>query len=317
MVGKPLEALNVNKLKPNKMAKSTSAADVTFAQNEGAINKTQAQIDHYVPPIIPFVEEKKEDANVIFKLVKHKKGGTHVDGIDDVVGEGGKTERIWLLNGVHSIWQRDLIEIIKDKDFLRTNRRSLNFKNGVCILPAWDTLAIEFARTTRHNIGNLSKNKRKDASKEAFYEYDPAAQQKHELEKRMVRIRAIQEASTVAYPEMQKHASFLGIGFVDELGRPKTEDGIRSEYIMKADADPIYWNETKGTQEVERAFLIKQAIIDSKVDYGNGVIRWAKNGGFICNQPAGKSPQECMLELAMSPTPEGKAFVAMLQTIST
>lgn len=296
------------------MAKSTSVSDIKLSV-DGEPNVTAVAPEVPYTPPIPVIEDDEDQKGdwVIFKLLKHKKGRLYVDGCDDVV-VGGKTERIWLLNGVQSIWQRDLMENIKDKDFMRTSRRSLEFQNGVCRLPPWDKLAIEFARTTRHNV---KMKGRRDVSKQAFYEYDPAAQQKAELAKKMVRIKAIQEASLMPHADMIKHAYFLGVGFIDELMRPKTEDGIRAEYIMKADANPEYWNKTKGTPEVERLFLIKEAILDSRIDFSNGVIRWAQNGGFICNQPVGKSPQDCMLELAMSPTPEGKAFLSLLKTKNT
>lgn len=271
--------------------------------------------DVYVPDIPAVTKEDiKSDSWVIFKLHKHKKGGLNVDGCDDVVGPSGRTERIWLLNGVDSIWARDLVDVIKDKDFMRTNRRSLRFINGVLRLPIWDTLAIEFARTTRHNIAKKGK---REVSAHAFYEYNPAEAQKEILGRSMSRIKAITEASAMPVPEMRKHASFLGVVFVDELGRAKTDDGIRAEYIVRADMDPVRWNDTKGTPQVERMFLIKAAIYDSKIEEVGQNIRWANGGGLICFKPEGKHAQDCMLELAMSHSPEGKAFVEQLQKIST
>lgn len=296
---------------------ATSLKDVKMS-TEGE-PPVQSPAEPLYIPDIPETEKENPatESWIIFKLVKHKKGGCNVDGCDDVmvVGADGKarTQRIWLLNGATSIWQRDLLDLIKDKDFMRTNRRSLRFINGVLRLPSWDTLAIEFARTTRHNVKMRGK---RDVSKQAFYEYDPAAQQKAELNKRMTRIKAITEASNMPVADMREHASFLGIPFIDELGRPKSDDGIRSEYIVRADIDPVNWNRTKGTPEVKIMFLIKAAIIDSKVELGQGVVRWA-NGGFICNQPVGKQAEDCMLELAMSATPQGKAFIQQLQKVST
>lgn len=291
---------------------ATSIKDAKFSQ-EGEPAAAAAIMDQYIPPM-PNPPAAKKEGWVIFKLVKHKKGGTNVDGCDDVLGPDGKLQRIWLLTGVTSIWQKDLLDVLKDRDFMRTNRRSLRFINGVLRIPVWDTLAIEFARATRHNVGVKGD---RDVSKQAFYEYDPAAQQKQMLEARMYRIRATTEASLMPEREMRMHASFLGIGFIDELGRAKTEDGIRTEYIIRAELDPTYWNNTKGTPQVERMFLIKTAIIDSKFDIGQGSIKWAKNGGFICHQPAGVTVHECLLDLVMSPSPEGKAFLQKLQTTST
>lgn len=292
------------------MAKPASVSDIKFSQ-EGEPAVQETQFDPQI--LIPGKESSPVDKWIIFKLVKSKKGRLYVDGCDDVL-VNGKTERIWLLNGVHSIWQRELVDIIKDKDFMRTHRRSLEFKNNYLMLPSWDTLAIEFARTTRHNV-KVKGNR--EVSKHAFYEYDPSAQQKQMLEAKMTKIKATTEASLMPVADMIKHASFLGVSFIDEIGRRKSDDGIRTEYIIKADNDPVYWNTTKGSPEVERSFLIKAAIIDSKIDSSNGAIRWTNNGGFVCNQPVNKSIHDCLLELAMSYTPEGKAFLEKLQTSST
>lgn len=299
------------------MAKATSISDVNFSQHgEQQPPVAQTAEPAYIPkePEEDSVPEEKEEW-VIFKLVKHKKGGLNVDGCDDVLVDG-KTRRIWLLNGVESIWAKDLGDVLKDKDFMRTNRRSLRFINGVLRIPSWDKLAIQFARATRHNVGVKGRSKNR-GNKHAFYEYNPVEMQKELLAVKMVKIKAITEASTIPYEQMKKHALFLGVVLLDDLGREKTEDGIRAEYMVKAEENPDYWNKTKGSPEVDRMYLIRAAINDSKIDMANGTIRWSRNGGFICSIIQGKSPQDSMLDLAMSPTPEGKAFLQQLQTLST
>src|SRR5574343_342790 len=118
---------------------------------------------------------------VVYKL--HKKNGrgkVHIDGRDDVINPAtitkerpnGVTERIWLLNGVTSIWDSELTEKLKDKEFVMHNIRSLTFdSHGFCRIPKWDTNAIEFAKHCRHNIEN--KNRR-GGSKMEFFLYDPS-----------------------------------------------------------------------------------------------------------------------------------------------
>ena len=91
----------------------------------------------------------------IFRLVKKKKGRTYVDGICDNVlnPKTKKRERIWLIQGADSIWQSDLTELLKDKEYVRSNRRSLIFEGGICRIPSWDERQLEFARATTKNVG--------------------------------------------------------------------------------------------------------------------------------------------------------------------
>jgi hypothetical protein len=236
---------------------------------------------------------------VIFKLVNtKKKGRVHIDGIDDVVNpKTGKLERIWLLGGgVQSIWQSDLTETLKDKDFVRQNRRSLTFEGKVLRIPSWDTPALEFARACRHNIDNP---KRRTGSKTEFFEYNPAKQQEEALKK-----------------ELLEMDMAFGISFVDELGQAKTDDGIRRELMLIAKRDPKRFEKAIGSKEVDIAFLVKKAILDAKIDLGNGNAIWSGNGGFIAKIPAARKPLEYLIELAMTNSDEGRAFLEQLNTFA-
>ena len=57
--------------------------------------------------------------NVLFKLVKKRRGRFYLDNCCDNVPNkknNDSPERIWLLNGVRSIWDSELEYILKDKD---------------------------------------------------------------------------------------------------------------------------------------------------------------------------------------------------------
>ncbi len=244
----------------------------------------------------------------IYKLASNKrKGRINIDGIDDNVLNPTTKKR-------DSIWSSDLKETIRDKDFLNANRRSLQFERGILRIPKWDTRAIEFADHCKHNIGSKD---RKAGSKFEFYEYDPAKQQKAALAREQFEIQTMLKANEVPEADMRKHASFLGIVFVDELGEPKTTEGIRTEYIIAAKRDPKRFSETLSSKEVDVSYLIKRAIIDNKIDLGgaNGNISWAK-GGLITKMPSGRKPQEYLLELAMSHTKEGQEFLGHLESVA-
>lgn len=127
---------------------------------------------------------KIEVEYTIFKMVNTKrKGRVYIDGIDDDIENPvtKKRERIWLLSGTSSIWSSDLVEQLKDKDFVRNNRRSLQFEGGILRVPSWDVRQLEFIRNCRHLIDNRG---RKTGSRFEFFEYNPAKQQEEALKKR-------------------------------------------------------------------------------------------------------------------------------------
>lgn len=268
--------------------------------------------------VVAGLEKKEEPAFVVYKL--HKKNGrgkVHVDGRDDVINPNtGRTERIYLLNGVTSIWQSQLGDIIRDKNYISNNIRSLTFdQHGVCRIPSWDTNALEFAQHCRHNIENPNK---KTGSKMEFYRYDPSKQEKALLEKEMKEMEMVLAVKDMPEESLKKHASYVGISFLDEHGSKKTEDGVRRELMVFAKRNPEAFSKIINTKEIEIAYMIKSAILQSKIDIGSqpGTILWAKGAGLICRLPGGRRPLEYLIELAMDETSQsGKQFLEQLKAL--
>lgn len=252
---------------------------------------------------------------IIFRLVKKKRGRTHIDGrCDNVLNpKTQKRERIWLLNGADSIWQSDLIELLKDKEYVRRNLRSLTFEDGVCRIFSDDELALEFARANRKNVGR----QRVGAGPFNYYEYDAAEEQKERYRKQTTKIEMIIKAKEMADDKVKKLASFFNIHFVDDLGSPKSIDGIRTELMLKADNDPDTFARYIDAAEVEISYLVKRAIIDAKIDLTGtqGSAVWSGGKGFIGKIPASRKAHEYLTELAMTNSDEGKAFKEQLQTM--
>ncbi len=256
------------------------------------------------------------DRYIIYKLVDtSKKGRVYIDGIDDNVlnPKTGKRERIWLISGASSIWSSDLIEQLKDKDWTGTFRRSLQFEGGVMRVQESDERVIEFISHCRHFIDNPS---RRSGSKHEFFEYNPAKQQQAALAKEMLEIEMAIVASQMEESKVRKMASFFGIIFFDDLGQPKTPDGLRRELMLFAKRDPKRFKANLESKEVEIAYLVRKAIIDAKIDLGGtgGNISWA-NGGRIAKMPMTRKAQEFLTELAMTNSDDGKAFLDQLQRV--
>lgn len=250
----------------------------------------------------------------IFKLVNNtRRGGVHVPGIDDVINPAtGKMERVRLLSGVDTIWVKEQKDITPE--YVRNNLRSLQFVRGTKILriPDYDTTALEFARITKHNIGSASN---KTGSQFEFYEYDPAREQEELFKREALELEMAILAKEMASDKMRKHAAFLGIRLIDDLGMPKTDDGLRREYMVYAKRNPDYFQKTKDSKEIDIMWLIKRAILDSKIEIGRepGKIYWSNGGGLIGVMSKQDTPEKYLLNLALTNTQEGQAFRDQLQ----
>lgn len=248
---------------------------------------------------------------VVFKLVNtKKKGRVYIDYINDTFNpETGKVERMRLLTGIDKIWLKDQKEVTKEYD--NANRRSLVFEGKICRLPSWDKTAIEFLRNSSHCIDNPS---RKSGSKTEFFEWNPAKQAEAAKQKQMLKIEAMKKAFSVDDEHMKKHALYLGISPIDEVGLQKTIDAIRNEYAMKADLNPKAFMDSFSSPLVEISFLVKKALNQAKIDIGRerNKAYWA-TGKFICSILGHQTPIDALIELASSNTAEGKEFLTELK----
>ncbi len=266
------------------------------------------------------VTELRQDRGVryhIFKLLANtRKGGVHVPGVDDVINPAtGKMERIRLLSGVDTIWVKEQKDITPE--YVRNNMRSLTFVRGTKILriPEWDTTALEFARITRHNVGSPSN---KTGSHFEFYEYDPAREQEEMFKREALELEMAILAKEMPAEKMRKHAAFLGLRLIDDLGLPKTDDGLRREYMVYAKRNPEYFQKTKDSKEIDIMWMIKRGILDSKIEIGRepGKIYWSNGGGLIGVMSKQDTPEKYLLNLALTNTQEGEAFRDQLKKIS-
>jgi hypothetical protein len=258
-----------------------------------------------------------EEEHVIFKLVDNtKQGGVHIHGIDDVVNPRTKAvERIRCLSGIESIWLKDQKDLTPQ--YIKDNQRTFSFPRGAKILrvPKSDKAGLEFLSLTRHNIGAPN---RKTGSRFEFFEYNPAKQQEEALKKEMLEIEMAIEASKIEVEPMRKHANYLGIAAFDDFGIPKTDEGIRREYIVAAKRNPAKFKKTLNSKEVEVSYLIRKAIGENLIDLGGhgGSVTWGA-GGFIGKVPIGRNTHEYLVELALTNSEDGKRFLSRLNEVAT
>src|SRR6202012_5419773 len=123
----------------------------------------------------------------------------------------GKMERIRLLAGVDTIWQKEQKDT--SEDYVRQNRRSLQFEGKYLRIPDWDSTAIEFARTCRSFVESPAFKNR--GSRHAFFEWNPARQAQEAAKRNQKKLEAMKIALTAEVEKMKKHAFYLGILPVD------------------------------------------------------------------------------------------------------
>lgn len=299
----------------SQKAAAASIADVQLSQN--GEDELQSQPQFTAETMHSFLAQQDavepQAEYRIFKLINNnKRGRVHIDGIDDVYNPATKkVERVRLVSGVNSIWLKDQKDLTED--YVRQNRRTLIFEDKVLRVPSWDSTAIEFIEVSRHLVDNPN---RKTGSKTEFYEWNPQKQAELALKQRHQKVEAMKLAMTVSEDKMRKHALFLGVNFVDELGLPKTPDSLRNDYVLKAEENPSNFMETVESPLVHVSFLVKKAIIDAKIDVGreSGKAYWS-TGGFICSIPSHMKPQAYLVEFATSGTRESKEFLEQLEIV--
>ena len=262
------------------------------------------------------ISEAPKSANSyrVYKLTDTtKKGKYHMECVDDVWNpSNSRMERIRLLNGFPSLSIDDQRHL--DKVYVEKNRRTLIFNARILRVPSHDTAAVEFLEKCNANVDNPHK---KGTRKLTFFEWNPIRQAEVERKKRIAKIEAIKFATLSSTEDMRKHANFLGINFTDELGFPKSDEALRNDYELYAEAQPNKFMLSAGSQEVEIAFVIKKAILDNKIDLlsKKGSAYWAGDGGFICKIPSNVKGKDYLIEYAMLPTDESKQFLNMVKKL--
>lgn len=263
----------------------------------------------------------------LFKLVdSNKKGGVYIPNIDDVINPEtiskefpkGKVERIRLLSGVSSIWVKDQKEVAPEH--IRQNGRSIQFPRGHKILrvAAHDTTMLETCRLSNSNVGNPFRVNA--STKFMFFEYDFASAELEAFEKESYELEMAIIAKQEKPEQMRKHASFLGIRMINDIGERKSDEGVRREYVMYAKRTPDYFDKTrKNTELLEVSWLVKKAIADTLIDIGREPqkIFWSKGGGMIGVYPKTENPQDYLTNLAMTNTEEGRTFKEQLKQVVT
>lgn len=293
----------------------SSIKDIQFIMNgepDEVIKKVDAD---YIPEgkVKGSLNGSADDLNklVVFKLVRKNTSGVYIQPIDYVINpdepERGP-QMMRLLEGVPSIWAKDQKDIPDNK--IGKMIRFLEWPKGsrYMYVPAYDTAKLKFMELCCHNRLNPNRTK---TSKTEFFLYDPEAVAKEKLAFEMKEIEMLIKAQNQPKEKMERHAFFLGIKLSHDItGAPKSEEALRGEYLLYAKHNPIEFEKSFDTKEVDIHYKVRQLIVDGKLDISrnDGRIYWGKNGSVVCNIPKNENPIQYLTQLALTNTKEGKEF---------
>lgn len=293
------------------MAKSATLQHLSNGRKDTGMGES------YTPTFEP---TKEVSRNIILKLVNPQEGNVYCPVYAENVTnpKTNNLDTVRLLKGVYSIWKSEQKEV--SEDYAKKNRRSFVFHSYLdgngntqsqCTLQETDKTAIEASKYLPANMDSNAPNR---GSKFSFYEYNPAKQAEEQMAKDVILVEAMQKAFTIPEQDMRKHALYLGVSFVDELGQVKAPDTIRTHYAVRAKQNPKLFLDTMNSPIVNVSYMVRKAISDAKIDLGRtpNTAHWS-NGGFICAIPSSKKAIEYLLEFAMMPTDEGKSFKEQLE----
>lgn len=288
-----------------------------MVESAGLAHLPQAQaaiVEPNTPQYIPNSRGpiKKDGANIVLRLIStNRKGGLNIEGIVyNVVNPKTKQpDTLRLLKGVYTPWQSE--QGVFTEAQIGKMRRSIRFEDKTAIIPPTDTAAIEFVKHCPYQVDSPNYGQ---GNKHSFYIHDPKRQADEQLELAMKAMEQVQYAATCEEVPMRRHANYLGVVSHDEFGMLKDVNTIRREYMLKAQANPQIFKDTKDSPLVLVSYLIKKEISDMRIDIGKqpGTAYWAA-GGFICKIPNATKAVDYLIEFAMLPTEEGKQFLAQLQ----
>jgi len=257
----------------------------------------------------------------IFKLANsNKQGGVRLSNIDDVLNPKTKrVERIRILSGVDSVWLKDQKDL--PREYERTNWMELRFYRGNKVLRVSknNPTLLEYMRLSNNNIGNPFRIVEK-GSRHQFFEYDSSMAEKEQFEREEFELDMALLAKGAKPQEMRKHAAFLGIRLVNDMGEPKSDDGMRREYVIYAKRNPEYFGKTiKNTLLIEVSWMVRKGIADGFIEIGREPQKafWAQGGGYIGTYPQGENVHEYLTNLAMTNSEEGIQFKENLKKVLT
>lgn len=203
-------------------------------------------------------------------------------------------------------------EIIEQ--FMRNQFNQFQFTHGRCDVYAADSMRKMFMDLASFNI----ESDYRSTSVKAFYKpYDEVKEKKSQGDRLKKQREAMNLASTADDAQVEWHAKFLGIPFVDyDTQDVRSLEMIRIDYEQKAADNPEVFIDTFGKTEFKAKHLVEQAVQSGLISLKKvpGKAVWNKTKVEICLIPENCSQKEAIgLLTNFSTTKEGTTFLKELE----
>jgi hypothetical protein len=297
--------------KQQQNGERAEAQETTQALDERDIQQPANVVFNNIP-IEPTVEEKP--ANIVLKLADGvRRGRVNIDGEDYVYDpKANKQRKIRLLTGVSTIFVDEQKDI--DKDYINRNKRSLEFSNKVCTIQPYDQTAIQFAEMCNSNVDN---EKRFGVKPVYFTVWNPLKEAQIAAKAQMQMLEAMQKAATMPADKMMRHAVYLGIPLIDEVGGKAKEQAIRNLYMLKANQQPEKFLASAENPEVDISWAVKSLVINGTIDLNKQANQaYWNDGGYITNIPHGEDARSYLVQYALIDGEQNRNFKSQILALS-
>jgi hypothetical protein len=297
--------------KQQQTGERAEAQETTQALDERDIQQSTNGVSNNIP-IQPTVDETP--ANIVLKLADGvRRGGVNVDGEDYVFDPKSKKQRkVRLLKGVSTIFVDEQKDI--DKEYINRNKRTLEFANKVYTIPPHDKTAIQFAEICNSNIDNPNRFGVKPVY---FTVWNPLKEAQLAEAEELKMLEAMQNAAVMPEDKMMRHAVYLKIPLIDELGGRAKPQAIRTLYMRKAKQQPQTFLDSAENPEVDISWAVISLVINGTIDLNKQANQaYWNDGGYITNIPHGEDATSYLVQYALIDGEQNRNFKSQILALS-
>lgn len=224
--------------------------------------------------------------------------------------ETGKTRQARILRGCSTMWQDEQDKL--DPNYVKRNAVSLQFVDGRLTVPALDKNTIKFLLSCSDFEGCEKPTQNR---KNRYKLLDTEAAEAKELERKKKQKDATDIAWKANMEDLIVHYTYLGGNLLNDHGEAKSEDGLRSDYVKKAEQQYQLFLDTVGNPIVKMHMMVKKAFEKTFIIYLDGQFQWADTKAYMCQVPASyqTNPTGYLAELLL--TNDGKAIRSRLENM--
>jgi hypothetical protein len=195
---------------------------------------------------------------------------------------------------------------------VRKNPVSLVFSEGRLVVSALDTNTVEYLMLCSDFEGC---EKPAQNRKTRYKLLDTEAAEAKELERKKKQKDAVDMAWKSNMADLIVHYTYLGGSLYNAQGEEKSENGLRSDYVKKAEEQYELFLKTVSNPVVKMHMLVKKAFEKTVIIYIDGQCLWADTQAYICQVPVSYQSNVAGYLAELMLTNDGKAIRSRLESM--